>query len=252
MPTFDSPRRASTAVYQALRDLAHASNLPADPAATYAVIGDLLGGVRALRQVFDQLASEHITHRARAHDDFGDQAAGARAALAAADELKQAGTLLDAVEARLDAASQHSGRIAWLPATPSESQPRRWISVVFLDGEEGDKVIDLIGASGTDAAIEHLAGFDYGEDTVQDALANGYVYDTPPRGTLDKVATRDVYTLTYNPHLGHVNLLREHDVIPNPALLGHDAPEPPATRRELTDWFARRSNPAASGRGLAL
>ena len=140
-------------------------------------------------------------------------------------------------------------------------RPARWISVVFLDGAEADKMLDLIHASSTDAAIEQLAGYDYGEGTVQDALANGYVYDAPPRGALDKVATKDVYTLTYSPFLGHVNLLREYDATPDPALLGIDTPQPSAhradrepsrVRREATDWFARRPGAAASSRGLAL
>ncbi|MDQ7991096.1 MAG: hypothetical protein REI45_00275 [Propionicimonas sp.] len=388
MPTFDDPRKDADEAFQALRGLAHASRAFTDPADTYPVIGDLLGGVRSLRQVVDQLAAAHITHRGRAHDDAGNQTAGATSALAAADELHQAGTLLDAVEERLNAASQHSGRIAWHPAEPASidlpgpertvaqagtltltvwpdtplgehqrygyrvedtttgeavegrdlftgagapvapdkavrelavflsaagearqyaldnpgtspeneglfperiadaamvnadalselaehgTQPpdaaesvtgRRWIGVVFLDGSEGDKMLDLIHASGTDAAIEHLAGYDYGEDTVQDALANGYVYDAPPRGALDKMATKDVYALTYSPFLGHVSLLREYDAAPDPALLGIDTPEPAArrgereparARREATDWFARRPGAAAaSSRGLAL
>lgn len=388
MPTFDDPRKDADEAFEALRGLAHATRVFTEPADTYAVTGDLLGGVRSLRQVVDQLAAAHITHRSRAHDDAGNQAAGATSALAAADELHQAGTLLDAVEERLNAASQHSGRIAWHPAaepagidttgpertvaqagtltltvwpdtplgehqrygyrvedtmtgqavegrdlftgvgapvspdravrelavflsaagearqyaldTPGTSpedeglfpdhiaaaamanvdglselvehgtQPpdaggsvtgRRWISVVFLDGAEGDKMLDLIQASGTDAAIKHLAGYDYGEDTVQDALANGYVYDAPPRGALDKVATKDAYTLTYSPFLGHVSLLREYDVTPDPALLGIDTPEPAAhraeqesvpARRKMADWFARRPDATASSRGLAL
>src|SRR5690606_34116897 len=203
------------------------------------------------------------------------QAAGATSAFAAADELHQAGTLLDSVEARLDAASQHSGRIAWHPAPAISVAPGvRWISVVFLQGSEADEALDLIGREGTDAAIEHLAGFDYGEETVQAALENGYVYDEPPAGALDKVATRDVYTLTYNPFLGHVSLLRAHGALPDPALPGIDTPTPvpastatsvrvahqpapagtqAASRERSGDWFTRRPGAAtAQGRGLAL
>jgi len=394
MPTFDDPRKDATEAYEALRGLAHASRAFTDPADTYTVIGDLLGGVRSLRQVLDQLAAAHITHRARAHDDGGDQAAGATAALAAAAELHQAGMLLDGVHDRLDTAMSHSGRIAWHPAAEpagvdltdavrttahvgtltltltvwpdaplgehqryayriedattgetiegrdlftgagapvepgralrelagflsaagearqyaldnpgvraeneglfpawtaeaarrnytaltllAESQPEppdaeqagrpeaapRWISVVFLDGAEADKVLDLIHASGPDAAIEHLAGYDYGEDTVRDALANGYVYDNPPRGALDRMTTKDVYTLTYSPFLGHVSLLREYDAVPDPALLGIETPDSAsrssqdaparAARAKATDWFARAPRAASPGRGLSL
>lgn len=399
MPTFDDPVADAAEASAALRGLTHATRQSEDPADTYSVIGDLLSGVRSLRQVLDQLAAAHIAPRARAHDDAGNQAAGATSALAAADELHQAGTLLDSVAWRLDAASQHSGRIAWYPApdpvdaeagrtsvqagtltltvwpdkplgehqryayliehrdsgqsiqgrdlftgagapvsperalrdlaaylsaagdahqhatdsgtayegafdawtaeaarqnadalseladhgpqtpTPAVEQAGsvRWVSVVFLQGSEADEVLDLIDREGTEAAIEHLAGFDYGEETVQAALENGYVYDEPPTGPLDKAATRDIYTLTYNPFLGHVSLLREHGALPDPALLGIDIPalasgstsrqEAERTShksarsvtlavsrgREGGDWFARRPGTAMSqGRGLAL
>lgn len=266
MPTFHDPILDGAEASAALRGLAHATRDISHPAETYAVLGDLLGGVRSLRQVLDQLAATHIRFRAVAHDDAGDHAAGATAALAAADELHQAGTLLDAVHDRLDTAMSHSGRIAWheAPSQPIPESPKRWVSVVFLEGNDADEVLDLINHAGTDAAIEHLAGHDYGEDTTQAALVNGYVYDAPPTGALDRVATKDVYTLTYNPFLGHVSLLRAHDALPDPALLDIDTPTPAppaegarrqrALREEAgaTDWFAARPGAASSGRGLAL
>ncbi|MBU3995071.1 MAG: hypothetical protein KKF42_04735, partial [Actinobacteria bacterium] len=95
---------------------------------------------------------------------------------------------------------------------------------------------------------------------------NGYVYDEPPSGPLDRSATRDVYTLTYNHDFGYVSLLREYDAIPDPALLGIDTPPPveaePATisepqpagrARTASSRFGRSgSSRAASSRGLAL
>jgi len=391
MPTFDDPQSDAAEASAAVRGLAHATRAMPQPAATYPVLGDLLAGVRSLRQVLDQLAAAHIDNRVLAHDDDGDQAAGATSALAAADELHQAGTLLDTVEWRLDAAMSHSGRIAWRPPTPSEparttahigtltlrvwpdeplgehqryayriedaasgeaiegrdlftgtgapvdpsralrelavylsaagearqyaldnpgSHPEneglfpewaadaalrshtdltvfaefdsasldakaapqatpRWISVVFLDGSEADDVLALIRREATDAAIEHLAGHDFGEETTQAALENGCVYDTPPTGALDRTATKDVYALTYNPFRGHVALLREHDALPDPVLLGIDTPRPspapgqkPAAERETarqgsradadTDWFARPAASPSRGRGLVL
>lgn len=385
MPTFDNPVTDAAEASAALRGLAHATRTFEDPADTYAVLGDLLAGVRSLRQVLDQLAAAHITARSRAHDDAGAQAAGATAALAAADELHQAGTLLDAVHDRVDAAMSQSGRIAWHPAqaptdpavrasveagelrltvwpdTPlgehqryayriehtatgqsvegrdlftgtgapvsppravrelavflsavgesrqfaidnpgqhtdnegafpewvadavrqhqdelavlidhdpdlTEKMPRRWISVVFLQGDEADKVLDIIDHDGTDAAIDHLAGYDFGEETTQAALENGYVYDQPPTGALDRTAIKDDYTLTYSPFLGHVSLLRTHDTTPDPTLRHAVTPDPAPARRtvereparagrraEGTDWFARRPGASAlPGRGLGL
>ena len=51
MPTFDDPRKDAAEAYEALRGLAHAPRAFTDPADTYTAIGDLLGGVRSLRQV---------------------------------------------------------------------------------------------------------------------------------------------------------------------------------------------------------
>lgn len=109
MPTFQDPTADATEASEALRGLAHATRALDGPADSYAVIGNLLAGVRSLRQVIDQLAAAHLDHRARAHDDNGNHLAGAHEAFAAANELHQAGTLLDAVVWRLDAACQDSG-----------------------------------------------------------------------------------------------------------------------------------------------
>lgn len=383
MPTFDDPQADAAEASAALRSLAHATRAMPEPAATYPVIGDLLAGVRSLRQVLDQLAAAHSDNRGLAHDDARDRTAGASSAIAAADELHQAGTLLDTVEWRLDAAAQHSGRIAWHPAAPSEparttarigtltltvwpdeplgehqrytyriedsasgesiegrdlftgagapvepgralrelavylsaagearhyalnnpgshpeneglfpewaadaalrnytdltvfaefdpaaldaetapQTPPRWISVVFLEGSEADEVLDLIRREGTDAAIEHLAGFDFGEETTQAALENGYVYDTPPTGKLDRTTTSEVYTMTYNPFMGHVSLLREYDVEPlltdvELAAAKNRAATRPSARQDRagaeTDWFARPPASSAHGQGFVL
>lgn len=287
MPTFHDPLADAGEASTALRGLAHASRVFDDPADTYAVLGDLLSGVRSLRQVLDQVGSAHLVHRGRAHDDDGDQAIGASEALAAADDLHHAGTLLDGVEERLDAAMAHSGRIAWhAPAQEidwegvSVDEPRRWVSVVFLQGSEADEVLDLIDRDGPDAAIEHLRNWDYGEETTDAALENGYVYDEPPTGQLDKVVMDGDYTLTYNPFMGHVSLLRAHpasrfdpavaetDVVPaREAISGVGPLDSPAPRAAATpasagtrrmrvrsepDWFAgpARSSESA-GRGLS-
>ncbi|MCK3771058.1 hypothetical protein MZK47_15415 [Microbacterium aerolatum] len=392
MPTFTHPVDDAAEASQALRGLAHATRTFTDPADTYPVLGDLLAGVRSLRQVLDQLAAAHIGGRSRAHDDAGNQTAGATAALAAADELHQAGTLLDAVHDRVNAAMSQSGRIAWHPAPepldtsgavratvqagkltltvwpdaplgehqryayliehPATGQSiegrdlftgtgapvsparalrelavflsaagesrqyaldhpgdhtdhdgafpewvadaarrnpdslaelidhdpdlphtpdRRWVSVVFLQGEDADRVLDIIDRDGTDAAIDHLTGHDFGEETTQAALENGYVYDTPPVGTLDRTATHGSYTLTYSPFLSHVSLLRAHHAAPDPELGAVATPAPAsapasvsaagtveraparARRSEGKDWFARRPGASVSqGRGLAL
>jgi len=114
------------------------------------------------------------------------------------------------------------------PEPPEAKHPEqtkvepRWISVVFLQGDEADEVLDLLDRHGVDAAIDHLAGYDFGTETTEAALENGYVYDAPPVGALDRTVIRDRYALTYNPFLGHVSLLREHTAPPDPTL--HSGP----------------------------
>lgn len=400
MPTFHDPLADAAEASEAMRGLAHASRVFDDPADTYTVFGDLTAAMRSLRQVLDQLAATHLAHRDRAHHDDGDHLAGDRSALAAADELHQAGTLLDQAHDHLNAAFSHSGRIAWHPepavdrdaarerlaarldgdpatatttvqagtltlavwpdtpvgehqryayritdttagqelegrdlftgagrpvdpdhairdlatflgaagearqyaldhpdsepehaglfpgwvaeaartnvdalteltepaeqTAPAEaSRPeRRWISVVFLQGEEADEVLDLIDRDGTDAAIEHLTGYDYGEETTQAALENGYAYDEPPTGALDRLVTGDDgYILTYNPFAGHVSLLREHHTPPADAFghagvvsareavggIGGPAPEPapsPAPTQAVSERSRRAPDPS--------
>ncbi|MGO2193950.1 MAG: hypothetical protein ACTH43_15100 [Brachybacterium sp.] len=234
MPTFHDPLADADEASEALRALAHATRSFDDPAQTYRVFGDLLAGVRSLEQVLDQLAAAHLTHRGRAHDDNGDPLAGTHAALAAADELHRSRVLLDQAEVRLSSAFSHSGRIAWHPEPtqpetvqhdpvqqePATASVRRWVSVVFLQGSEADEVLDLIDAEGTDAAIEQLKGYDYGEETTQAALENGHVFDEPPTSALDRLVTdQSGYALTYNHFAGNVSLLRTHS-IPAPDALG--------------------------------
>ena len=413
MPTFHDPLADAAEASEALRGLAHASRVFDDPADTYRVFGDLVAGVRSLRQVFDQLANAHLNARDRAFDDNGNPAAGAASALAAADELHQAGTLLDQAYDRLDAAFTHSGRIAWhqapvadreaarerlaarldrdpAPATTaveagtltlavwpdapvgehqryayritdattdqavegrdlftgagspvepdralrdlatflsaagearqhaldhpgstpenaglfpvwvaeaartsadalaelSEHGPirpdevsQRWLNVVFLQGDEADQVLDLIDRDGTDAAIEHLAQWDYGDETTNAALENGYLYDDqPPSSGTDQTVTSSEYAVTYNHALGHVGLYRQLNTPPAPALLvDRRAPETNSIGTELSrdaqqaapahggrearraalgadrDWFARpASTSTSSSRGLGL
>ena len=236
MPTFHNPTADAAEASEALRGLAHATRVFEDPADTYAVLGDVLAGVRSLRQVLDQLATVHVRNQVRAYDDAGNQGAGASHALTAAADLRQAAALLDGVHDQVDAAMGASGRIAWRPA-PSEPGPARWVGIVFLQGQGADEVLAIIDRDGTDAAIEHLTGFDMGEETTQAALVNGYVYDAPPTGPLDRTATRGEYTLTYNHDHGHVSLLRAHSE-------ARDLETLPAITRPVPRSRARRTVPS--------
>lgn len=219
MPTFTDPVADAAEAYEAMRALAHASRTFAQPEDMYGVLGDLLGSLRSLEQVLTQIATAHENMRDRAADDAGDRATGIRDALATAGELRQAAALIGEAERRLDAASAAAGRIAWRP-TELQADAGRVINVVFLQGGEADRLLDLIDQGGADAVIQELAGYDSGDETVDAALENGYVYDTPPQGPLDRTARFDAYTLVYNQDHRRLGLYRRADTLPSPVLLG--------------------------------
>lgn len=220
MPTFTDPAADATEMYEAMRGLAHASIMLDQPERMYGILGDLLGAVRSLEQVLGQFAKGHTDARGRAANDAGDRAAGTQDALTAAAELRQAAALIGEAERRLDAGMAAAGRIAWQPTVQTSEAPSRLINVVFLQGGEADHALNLIEAGSADAAIKELAGYDFGDETVDAALENGYVYDSAPIASLDRVATLDAYTLVYNHDHRHITLYRAEDSLPSPVLLG--------------------------------
>lgn len=238
MPTFTNPAADAGEAYEALRGLAHASRTFEDPSETYAVIGDLLSGVRALRQVLDQLATVHLNHQHQVTDESREYGGGSVEAVAAADELHQAGTLIDQAHDRLNAAMTHSGRIVW---NPQDRLVERWVSIVFLHGEEAHKVLDLIDAKGAEAGIEHLSQWDYGDETTDAAMEGGDVHDSAPVYTGDRQAETGDYAMTYNPQAGHVALYRRHLIPAEDALDPSDQAHVPARRSALaSETTARR------------
>ncbi|WP_336643744.1 hypothetical protein [Microbacterium sp. MMO-113] len=245
MPTFNNSAADAGEAYEALRALAHASRTFEDPSETYAVIGDLLGGLRSLRQVLDQLAAAHLSRQHQVTDESREYRGGSVEALAAADELHQAGTLIDQAHDRLNAAMTHSGRIVW---NPHDRLVERWIGIVFLQGQEADKVLDLIDAKGAEAGIEHLSQWDYGTETTDAAMEGGDVHDSAPAYAGDRQAETGDYAMTYNPQAVHVALYRRHLIPAEDALNPPTEPDVPARRlapaRETT---ARRSGVREGG-----
>ncbi len=225
MATFSDPTADAAEAAEAVRGIAHALHATEHPRDVYPVLGEFLSLTRRLTDVTRQLAGKIIYHEGVAADDSGNYAAGAEAARTTAAELREASEILDHAETALGRASEAASRIAWQDA-PEQPPSGRFVNIVFLQGEEADRIIETINRNGPDGAFEELAGYDFGDETVDAALENGYVYDLPPTGQLDRVATRDVYTMVYNPFLGHVGLYREHDALPDPVLLGiEDPPE---------------------------
>ena len=122
MPTLSNPVQDATETRQAVRALAHASRAFADPEDTYQVVGELLGTLRSLEQVLEQVAAAHVLHQDKAFLDNGDHEAGVDEAWAAANALRRAAELVQSAETAVDQASQHSSYIAWHPA-PVASRP---------------------------------------------------------------------------------------------------------------------------------
>ena len=256
MPTYDNSTIDAAEASDALRGLAHASRVFDQPAEMYGVIGDLSSAMRSLHQVLDQLATNHENRAACAFNDDGNHDAGVQDALTAADELRQAARLLDQSYDRLATGFVAAGRIAWhhdpAPEAAPEAMDQTWVSVVFLQGDDADEVLDLIDTHGTQAAVEYLSGWDYGKETTSAATANHATYETIPAGTLDKVAEHGIYTLTYNPFMGHVGLLRHPTVEEKPAT---PAPEPAPRRQAVRDasgYQPVRRPDATQSRGLGL
>ena len=71
--------------------------------------------------------------------------------------------------------------------------------MVFLQGDEADRPLRILGELGHVDAVDYLAQWDYGEETTQAALENGYVYDEPGEGmscVRDRVAFRGLNQTT--------------------------------------------------------
>lgn len=246
MPTFNDPTADARETSEAMRGLAHATLRVEQPAQMYAVIGELQATARSLQQVLDQLAHAHMAHLERATNDLGDYQIGSADAFATADALNDTASFVDQAHDRLAQAQSHAGRIAWQP-----TEQQRWLNIVFLQGDQATESLDLIEQDGPDAAISHLRGYDYGDETTGAALSNGYVYARLPEGELDRTVTSDGYALTYNSSLGHVSLYRAFTPDPEDALPEADAARltspiasrPVPTRREATpvvrdsSWF---------------
>ncbi|TFC86326.1 hypothetical protein [Cryobacterium sp. TMT4-31] len=139
----------------------------------------------------------------------------------------------------------------------STAEPR-WISVVFLQGDEAHAVLGMIDLRGAIAAIEHLQKWDYGDETIDAALTNGYVYDRIPAGSTDRIIEDDEspYVLTYSAPFGYVSLLRRYPDEHGPNLVRTPrvaSTQPAQTRQRAETWActgARSSNKA--GRSVSL
>mgnify|MGYP000097275363 CR=1 FL=1 len=106
-----------------------------------------------------------------------------------------------------------------------DASASRWISVVFLQDEDAGELLAMIDRDGETAAIEYLRQWDYGDETTDAALVNGYVYDRIPEGSADRTIEDpdSPYALTYSELYGYVSLLRRYEASPDAALVQTEA-----------------------------
>jgi len=126
----------------------------------------------------------------------------------------------------------------------------RWISVVFLQGDEAHAVLGMIDLRDAIAAIEHLQQWDYGDETVEAALSNGYVYDRIPAGRTDRVIEDDgsPYALTYSKQFGYVSLLRRYPDEPEPDFARAPrvtSTQPAQSRQPAATWASTQTRSSA-------
>ena len=234
MPTFNDPTADAEETRQALRGLAHATRRIDDPDKLYGIVGELLGTARSLEQSLIQLAGASLTHQGSAAHYDGDRNLGPADAWAAADALQQAARHVSAAESVLEQASGHLGRIAW------QRPQRRWVTVVFLQGDAAGRVLDLIDRDGADAAIEHLRGYDYDDETTSAALTNEHVYDEPPTDMHSRRVDGGDYALIYSHALGHAGLYRAHTPPPPDNTPEGDGPQHTGPVRDAANAEAAR------------
>ena len=122
----------------------------------------------------------------------------------------------------------------------------RWIGVVFLQGDEADAELGMIDLRGAIAAIKQLQQWDYGDETIDAALTNGYVYDRIPAGRTDRIVEDDgsPYALTYSARFGYVSLLRRYPDEPEPNLARTSmavSTQPAQSRQPAATWVSARA-----------
>jgi hypothetical protein len=115
----------------------------------------------------------------------------------------------------------------------NSSTSSQWISVIFLQGEEADNLLSSIDRDGPADVFEFLQNWDFGDETTDAALENGYEYESIPAASTDRVFEGDgsPYALAYNSSCGYVSLLRQYSAEREVPVV--------ATRRVLSAQSAR-------------
>lgn len=118
------------------------------------------------------------------------------------------------------------------PTNTDRAVPATYVSVVFQQGDDVGETLNIIDENGPQAALEHLAQWDFGHETEEAAEAYGGFYDEPPAGDDDRTYASGEYMMTYSHAHGHVELVRKLDPpTDNPPMPRVDVPTAPETRR---------------------
>jgi hypothetical protein len=113
------------------------------------------------------------------------------------------------------------------------------VTVVFLQGDEAEQVLDLVDRGDLDDALSQLRGYDYGDETTNAALANGHVYDEPPTDLNSQRVDDDDYALIYSLALGHAGLYRAY-IPPADATTAGDGPQHTGPAQDAANAEAAR------------
>ncbi|MFV0433850.1 MAG: hypothetical protein ACK5LO_07730 [Leucobacter sp.] len=246
MPTFENPIADAEESSEAVRGLAHATRAM-NPADTYPVLGDLIALTRSLQQVTEQLATVHETSKDRALDDDGNRLVGERAALSAWMELRQAAGLLSQAERHIDAALSHSGRIAWQPES-GQAQPRRqYVLLRELFGGEAKRALTVLSTLGEADAFDYLTNRGDEARLRQEALDNGYVYQTLAAHPGSIVLRQDKYTLVTHPESAQVLLYADFEPERDPEPAPHPLVDPTARGHRAATPLPGRITPRLIG-----
>lgn len=231
MPSFTFSAAYASEAARTLHELARLGELDRTGTSAPAVIHDLRRVTLAMRQVVDQLAF--------AHTDPGLPASLRREALATADELHQAGTVMDDLASQLDAAEDAADQVTAIDTGPA----RQWVSVANLHGDQAVQALHLLDTDGPEQAAVFLAQWDRGADTDEEATAGRRTRPQLPLAAGDWPVAIDAYTIVANPSAGQIAMYRLVDDVPSMALLrAHDHLTPArnsAERPTREGWRAR-------------
>lgn len=205
-PFMFSAASASEAA-RTLREIARPGELDRTGASAPVVLNDLRVAALSMRQVVDQLAF--------AHTDPGLPAQVREAALATADELHQAGTVLDDLTERLNAAELAAEKVTTIDTGPV----RQWVPVANLHGDQAAEALHLLDTEGPEGAAVFLSQWDSGIDTDDQALDQRRTRAQLPLAAGDQAVTFDAYTIVANPEAGQIAMYRLADDLPSMAVI---------------------------------